>query len=48
MPLVETFHQSALPNNFYWFNAPAHYQLGAGLEIFTDEKTGSVPVNGEG
>lgn len=39
MPLVETFQQSALPNNFYWFNAPAHYQLGAGLEIFTDEKT---------
>jgi len=39
MQLVERFRQPALPKNFYWFNEPAHYQLGAGLEIWTDEKT---------
>ena len=33
------FLGSSLPQDFYWFNEPGHYQLGDGLEIFTDEKT---------
>lgn len=28
-----------MPKDFYWFNEPARYQLGAGLEIYTNEKT---------
>ena len=39
MQLIEKFQQSTLPKPFYWFNEPAKYQLGTGLEIFTDEKT---------
>ena len=39
MQLIEKFQQPTLPKPFYWFNEPAKYQLGAGLEIFTDEKT---------
>jgi uncharacterized protein len=39
MPFAEQFQQLSLPQGFYWFNEPARYQLGAGLEIFTDEKT---------
>ena len=35
----ETFLQPAMPKDFYWFNEPARYQLGAGLEIYTNEKT---------
>ena len=39
MQLIEKFQQSTLPKPFYWFNEPTTYQLGAGLEIYTDEKT---------
>ena len=39
MQLVEKFLLPAMPKNFNWFNEPARYQLGTGLEIFTDEKT---------
>ena len=39
MQLVEKFLQTSLPNDFFWFNEPAKYQLGGGLEIFTDPKT---------
>ena len=39
MHLVEKFQQPSLPKSFYWFNEPARYQLGAGLEIYTDEET---------
>ncbi len=39
MQLVERFLQSSIPDTFYWFNEPTKYQLGKGLEIFTDEKT---------
>jgi regulation of enolase protein 1 (concanavalin A-like superfamily) len=39
MQLVEKFLKSSIPKTFYWFNEPAKYQLGTGLEIFTDEKT---------
>lgn len=39
MNLNEKFHQPNIPANFYWFNQPTKFQLGEGLEIFTDEKT---------
>jgi uncharacterized protein len=39
MQRIEYFLQPSLPEGFYWFNEPAHYQLGNGLQIFTDEKT---------
>ena len=39
MPLVETFNQPFMPQNFDWFNEPTRYAFGNGLEIFTDEKT---------
>jgi regulation of enolase protein 1 (concanavalin A-like superfamily) len=39
MQLVEKFLLPAMPKDFHWFNEPAKYQLGPGLEIFTDEKT---------
>ena len=39
MHSIEKFQQSSIPANFYWFNQPTRFQLGAGLEIFTDEKT---------
>jgi regulation of enolase protein 1 (concanavalin A-like superfamily) len=39
MYLVEKFLQHTIPAAFHWFNEPARYQTGAGLEIFTDEKT---------
>lgn len=39
MQLAEKFLQSSIPKTFYWFNEPIQYQLGTGLEIFTDEKT---------
>jgi uncharacterized protein len=38
MQRIEYFSGSSLPEGFYWFNAPSHYRLGDGLEIFTDEK----------
>ncbi len=37
--LIEKFLQPSIPEKFYWFNPPARFQLGAGLEITTDEKT---------
>lgn len=39
MSFITQFQQSSLPDQFHWFNEPARFQLGAGLEIFTDEKT---------
>jgi uncharacterized protein len=39
MQLVGKFQSTAMPETFHWFNEPAKYQLGTGLEIFTDEKT---------
>jgi regulation of enolase protein 1 (concanavalin A-like superfamily) len=39
MHVVERFESSTLPEPFYWFNEPARYRLGAGLAVFTDEKT---------
>jgi regulation of enolase protein 1 (concanavalin A-like superfamily) len=39
MRLLEEFRLSSLPKAFHWFNEPTRYQLGSGLEIFTDEKT---------
>jgi hypothetical protein len=39
MYLVEKFLQPAIPKTFHWFNEPAKYRLGSGLEIFTNEKT---------
>ena len=39
MTLVEKFHQTSIPKTFHWYNQPARYQLGSGLEIFTNEKT---------
>lgn len=39
MLLTEKFLQPILPEGFYWFNPPAHYQLGHGLQIYTDAKT---------
>jgi len=39
MKINEHFLQPILPQDFYWFNEPKRYQLGNGLEIFTDEKT---------
>jgi uncharacterized protein len=39
MFLIEKFLQPTIPDAFHWFNEPARYQTGAGLEIFTNEKT---------
>jgi regulation of enolase protein 1 (concanavalin A-like superfamily) len=39
MALVEEFLKQSLPQGFAWFNEPAVYRLGRGLEIVTDEKT---------
>ncbi len=39
MLLHETFLTPTLPASFYWFNEPSRFQIGNGLEIFTDEKT---------
>lgn len=39
MQLVEKFLQPTIPVNFFWFNEPAKYQLGTGLEIFTNPTT---------
>ncbi len=39
MQLVEKFLQPSIPTGFHWFNEPAKYQFGTGLEIFTGPKT---------
>ena len=39
MTLHEKFLSTSMPAGFYWFNEPANYRLGQGLEIYTDEKT---------
>lgn len=39
MPIYEQFLQAALPQGFTWFNPPARWRLGSGLEIFTDART---------
>lgn len=35
MNIYETFREAALPAGFAWFNEPAQYQLGHGLELTT-------------
>lgn len=35
----ETFQDPSIPAGFAWFNEPARYRLGDGLEIWTDAKT---------
>lgn len=37
--LTEKFLGPAIPERFYWFNEPARYGVGEGLEIVTEEKT---------
>ncbi len=39
MHFIEKFLATTLPNKFYWFNEPTKYQLGNGLEIYTDAET---------
>ena len=39
MQRTETFQHSTLPEGFAWFNEPARYKLGDGLEIWTDAET---------
>jgi hypothetical protein len=39
MQFEERFLQPAVPETLHWFNEPAKYRLGSGLEIFTDAKT---------
>ena len=39
MDLVEKFLQPTIPDGFHWFNKPARYKVGKGLEIFTDAQT---------
>ena len=39
MELVEKCLLPTVPKPFHWFNEPAKYNLGAGLEIVTNEKT---------
>jgi uncharacterized protein len=39
MQRIEEFLQPSMPKDFFWFNEPAKYQIGSGLEIFTNEKT---------
>ncbi|MBN1995518.1 MAG: DUF1349 domain-containing protein [Anaerolineae bacterium] len=37
--ITEKFLQPNIPPGFYWFNEPEKYSVGAGLEIYTNEKT---------
>lgn len=39
MKIYEEFLGKKLPDGFYWFNEPARYHTGNGLELFTYEKT---------
>ena len=39
MRRLENFLQSSIPQDFYWFNEPANYRIGEGLEIYTDKET---------
>jgi regulation of enolase protein 1 (concanavalin A-like superfamily) len=39
MKFIEKFTGSQLPQSFHWFNPPAQFSLGSGLEIITEEKT---------
>ena len=39
MQLTEDFRLPLMPETFYWFNEPARYTFGRGLEMFTDERT---------
>ena len=36
---TEKFLQSSIPQDFYWFNEPANYRIGEGLEIYTNKET---------
>lgn len=38
-PRREDFSRPSLPEGFFWLNPPARYQLGNGLEIYTDRDT---------
>ena len=35
----ERFLSTSLPAGFYWFNQPADYRLGNGLDLFSDDAT---------
>ncbi|MCB9077780.1 MAG: DUF1349 domain-containing protein [Anaerolineaceae bacterium] len=39
MNRVEPFLGPSMPAGFYWFNPPAHYQFGDGLELYTGPQT---------
>jgi regulation of enolase protein 1 (concanavalin A-like superfamily) len=39
MKIMETFQNASMPEGFFWFNEPARYQVGNGLEIVTKAKT---------
>jgi regulation of enolase protein 1 (concanavalin A-like superfamily) len=39
MRLVTEFLGSAIPEPFHWFNEPARFEVGEGLEIWTDAET---------
>ena len=39
MQISEQFLKQTLPTGFHWYHEPTRYYLGAGLEIYTDEKT---------
>jgi regulation of enolase protein 1 (concanavalin A-like superfamily) len=39
MRLIEEFLGSSVPEPLYWFNEPARFEVGAGLEIWTDAET---------
>ncbi|MCB9104602.1 MAG: DUF1349 domain-containing protein [Anaerolineales bacterium] len=39
MNRIEPFLGPSIPAGFYWFNPPARYQLGDGLELYTDPQT---------
>lgn len=39
MQLIEKFMQPTVPRNFHWFNQPARFQAGNGLELYTNART---------
>jgi regulation of enolase protein 1 (concanavalin A-like superfamily) len=39
MQVVERFLGTGIPEGWSWFNAPARFKVGAGLELWTDAET---------
>ncbi|MCB0196464.1 MAG: DUF1349 domain-containing protein [Anaerolineae bacterium] len=39
MNRIEQFLSPSLPDDFYWFNPPARYEIGRGLELVTGPQT---------